>query len=107
MAPIRGRVHIAYVPNKRVVGISKLARVVEVYARRLQIQERMTNEIADAIQTCLQPVGVAVVVEAEHACMSTRGVRTKGANLVTKVMLGTYQRDQALQRNFIASLCLR
>lgn len=91
MAPIRGRAHVAYLPRRRVVGISKLARLVEAYSRRLQIQERLTAEIADAIERSLQPLGVAVMIEASHECMSSRGVRTHGAALVTRAFRGLYR----------------
>lgn len=92
MAPIRGVAHIAYLPSERVVGISKLARLVDVFAHRLQIQERLTAEIADSLDECLQPRGVAVVIEATHECMSSRGVRKHGAKLVTQCFRGVYQR---------------
>ncbi len=90
MAPIRGCVHIAYLPNTKVVGISKLARLVDAYGRRLQIQERLTAELADALDHSLKPRGVAVIVEAEHACMSSRGVRKHAAKLVTRAFRGVY-----------------
>lgn len=93
MAAIRGRAHIAYLPNGRVVGISKLARLVDVLSRRLQIQERLTAEIAAALERSLQPLGVAVVVEAQHECMSSRGVRKHGAMLVTRTFAGVYRTD--------------
>lgn len=98
MAPIVGRAHIAYLPRDRVVGISKLARLVDVFARRLQIQERLTAEIAEALETALQPLGVAVMIEASHGCMTTRGVHKEDALLVTTRMLGVFQ-DQADCRN--------
>lgn len=91
MAPIRGVAHIAYLPSRRVVGISKLARLVDLYSRRLQIQERLTAEIADALDQALQPLGVAVVVEARHECMSSRGVRKHGSLLVTRAFRGVYE----------------
>ncbi len=94
MAPIIGRVHVAYLPTTRVVGISKLARVALGYARRLQVQERLTAEIADAIQEGLQPRGVAVVVEASHACMSARGVLTPGVTMTTSRMMGVFRDDE-------------
>jgi GTP cyclohydrolase I len=102
MVPIIGKAHIGYLPDKRVVGISKLARLVEVYARRLQIQEKMTVQIADTLQEVLQPKGVAVVVEAAHQCMTTRGVHKPGAALVTSRMLGAFRNDQATRREFLA-----
>lgn len=93
MAPIRGVAHIAYLPSRRVVGISKLARLVDAFARRLQIQERLTSEIADAIEGTLQPLGVAVVIEARHECMSSRGVRKHGSALVTRALRGVYRQN--------------
>lgn len=93
MVPIIGQVHIAYLPHKRVVGISKLARVAEIYARRLQIQEKLTAQIANTLQTVLQPRGVAVIVEAAHGCMTTRGVHKSGVTMVTSRMLGAFRED--------------
>jgi GTP cyclohydrolase I len=93
LAPIRGRAHIAYLPAGRVVGISKLARLVDAYSRRLQIQERLTAEIADALDRALEPLGAAVIIEASHECMSSRGVRKHGAMLVTRAFRGVYQQD--------------
>lgn len=104
MVPVLGKAHIGYLPDKRVVGISKLARLVEVYARRLQIQEKMTAQIADTLQTVLQPQGVAVVVEASHQCMTTRGVHKPGARLVTSRMLGAFREDSRTRREFLAIL---
>jgi GTP cyclohydrolase I len=103
MAGIEGTVHIAYLPVGRVVGISKLARVVEACARRLQIQERLTDQIATAVDTALAPRGVAVIVEAEHGCMTSRGIRAHGARMVTKCMIGAYRKDAALRREFLGS----
>jgi len=97
MAPIIGQAWVAYVPNGRVVGLSKLARVVDAYAKRLQIQERMTSEIAFAVQEVLKPQGVGVVVKATHHCMASRGVHKVGADMVTSCMLGCF-RDNALTR---------
>jgi GTP cyclohydrolase I len=94
MAPIIGKVHVAYLPTTRVVGISKLARVALGYAKRLQVQERLTAEIADAIQEGLQPRGVAVVIEASHACMSARGVLTPGVTMTTSRMMGVFRDDE-------------
>lgn len=94
MAPIHGKAHIAYLPTDHVVGISKLARVLNGYARRLQIQERLTAEVAQCIWDNLQPKGVAVVIEATHACMAARGVRTPGVGMVTSRMMGAFRRDQ-------------
>jgi GTP cyclohydrolase I len=97
MAPIIGRAWVAYIPNARVVGISKLARVVDVYARRLQIQEKMTAQIANTIDRVLKPQGVGVIIKATHHCMTTRGVHKPGTDLVTSRMLGCF-RDNALTR---------
>ncbi len=93
MAPILGKAHVAYLPKARVVGISKLARVVHAYAKRLQVQERMTAEIADCIDRVLEPLGVAVVVEATHACMTCRGVETPGVIMTTSRMMGAFRDD--------------
>ncbi len=97
MVPFIGRAHVAYIPNSdgRITGISKLARLVEGYARRLQVQERMTTEIADAIESALDPRGVLVVVEAEHLCMSMRGVKKPGTQTVTSAVRGLFRSDQA------------
>lgn len=94
MVPIIGKAHVAYLPNNYVVGISKLARIVEVFAKRLQIQERMTAEIANIIQEVLQPRGVAVIIEATHQCMTTRGVHNPSVSMVTSKLLGVFQQDQ-------------
>ncbi|WP_076959301.1 GTP cyclohydrolase I FolE [Teichococcus deserti] len=102
MVPIIGRVHVAYLPKDRVVGISKLARVVEAYARRLQIQEKLTAQIANCIQETLQPRGVAVVIEAAHQCMTTRGVHKPGVTMMTSRMLGEFREDAGLRREFLA-----
>jgi GTP cyclohydrolase I len=104
MAPILGRVHVAYLPNGRVVGISKLARVVEAYAKRLQIQEKMTAQIANTIQDVLKPKGVAVVVEAAHQCMTTRGVHKPGVTMVTSRMLGAFRDDPSTRREVLAMI---
>jgi GTP cyclohydrolase I len=104
MAPIIGRVHVAYLPHKRVVGISKLARVVEAYAKRLQIQEKMTAQIANTIEGVLKPKGVAVVVEATHQCMTTRGVHKTGVSMVTSRMLGAFRDDASTRREFLAMI---
>lgn len=93
MAPIRGVAHVAYLPGKRVVGISKLARLVDAYARRLQIQERMTIEIADTLDHVLQPRGVAVVIQATHECISSRGIGMHGVAMVTRRLTGQFERD--------------
>jgi GTP cyclohydrolase I len=102
MVPIIGKVHIGYLPDKRVVGISKLARLVDVYARRLQIQEKMTVQIADTLQEALQPKGVAVVVEAAHQCMTTRGVHKPGTELVTSRMLGCFRNNPVSRQEFLS-----
>lgn len=102
MVPIIGVAHIAYLPSSRVVGISKLARVVEAYAKRLQIQEKMTVQIANAIDTVLKPKGVAVVIEAAHECMTTRGVHKPGVSMTTSTMLGAFLSDSSTRREFLA-----
>lgn len=99
--PIIGHAHIAYLPNKRVVGISKLARVLEVYAKRLQIQEKMTAQIANAINDVLAPKGVGVVIEATHECMTTRGVNKQGVSMVTSTLLGTFKQDPRTRSEFL------
>ena len=102
MAPIIGKAHIAYLPDHRVIGISKLARLVEVYAKRLQIQEKMTAQIAGTLSDVLQPKGVAVVIEAAHQCMTTRGVHKPGVSMVTSTMLGAFREDSSTRREFLA-----
>jgi GTP cyclohydrolase I len=102
MAPIIGRAHVAYLPHRRVVGISKLARVVEAYAKRLQIQEKMTAQIANTIQDVLQPRGVAVMIEATHQCMTTRGIHKPGATMVTSRLLGAFRDDPTTRRELLA-----
>jgi len=102
MVPILGRAHIAYLPNGRVVGISKLARVLEVYAKRLQIQEKLTAQVANTIEEVLQPKGVAVVIEASHQCMTTRGVHKPGVAMVTSRMLGAFRDDPSTRREFLS-----
>jgi GTP cyclohydrolase IA len=104
MAPIIGKAHVAYLPHKRVVGISKVARVVEAYAKRLQIQEKMTAQIANTIDSVLRPKGVAVVVEAMHQCMTTRGVHKSGVSMVTSRMLGAFRDDPKTRREFLAMI---
>lgn len=106
MAPITGKAHVAYRPNGRVVGISKLSRLVDGYARRLQLQERLTNEIALALDEVLQPRGVAVVIEASHGCMTTRGVNQHGISMVTKCWLGDFKSDESLRRELMESIRL-
>ena len=102
MAPIIGRAHIAYLPDKRVVGISKLARVLEAFSKRLQIQERLTAQVANSIQDVLRPKGVAVVLDATHQCMTTRGVHRPGVTMVTSHMLGAFRTDPSTRREFMA-----
>jgi GTP cyclohydrolase I len=102
MVPIIGRAHVAYLPRERVVGISKLARLVDAFAKRLQIQEKMTAQIADTLEEVLQPLGVGVILEATHQCMSTRGVHKAGASMVTSRMLGTFRDDPSTRREFLS-----
>ncbi len=102
MLPIIGRAHVGYLPDRRVVGISKLARVVETYARRMQVQEKMTAQIANCIQDVLEPKGVAVMIEAAHQCMTTRGVHKAGVTMVTSQMLGALREDSKTRREFLA-----
>jgi len=107
MAPISGVAHVAYRPQGRVVGISKLARLVDAYARRLQLQERLTNQIAQALDEVLEPKGVAVIIEASHGCMSTRGVNHHGVSMVTKCWLGDFRDDPMLRRELMDSVRAR
>jgi GTP cyclohydrolase IA len=107
MAPIIGRVHIGYLPRNRVVGISKLARLVEVFSRRLQIQEKMTAEIATCLDAVLKPHGVAVVTEAAHQCMTTRGVHKPGVTMVTSRMLGAFRDNAETRQEFLAAIGMR
>jgi GTP cyclohydrolase I len=104
MAPIIGVAHVAYIPKTRVVGISKLARVVEVFAKRLQIQERFTVQIAEAINDTLNPIGVGVVIEAEHECMTTRGIQKPGVSMVSSCMLGSFRSDPATRSEFMSMI---
>jgi GTP cyclohydrolase I len=104
MVPIIGRAHIGYLPDKRVVGISKLARIVDAYARRLQIQEKLTAQIANTIEEVLQPLGVAVVIEAAHQCMTTRGVHKDGVTMVTSRMLGAFRDNGNTRREFLTMI---
>ena len=104
MAPIIGSVHVAYLPHHRIVGISKLARLVEAYAKRLQIQEKLTAQIANTIDMVLEPKGVAVVIEASHQCMTTRGVNKPSALMVTSRMLGAFRDDASTRREFLAMI---
>jgi GTP cyclohydrolase IA len=102
LAPIIGKAHVAYLPKKRVVGISKLARLVEVFAHRLQIQEKMTAQIANTLEEILQPQGVAVVIEAAHQCITTRGVHKPGVTMITSRMLGAFRTDASTRREFLS-----
>jgi len=104
VAPIIGVAHCAYLPNKRVVGISKIARVIELYAKRLQIQEKLTSQVANAIQDVLRPRGVAVVVRATHQCMTTRGIRKSGVSMVTSRMLGAFRNNESTRREFLSMI---
>ena len=104
LAQISGVAHVAYRPQGRVVGISKLARLVDAYARRLQLQERLTNQVARAIDEVLQPSGVAVIIEASHGCMTTRGVNQHGVSMVTKCWLGDFKTDPDLRRELMESV---
>jgi GTP cyclohydrolase I len=104
IAPIIGRAHVAYLPHRRVVGISKLARVVEAYAKRLQVQEKLTAQIANIINDILQPRGTAVIIEAVHQCMTTRGVHKPGVVMVTSRMLGAFRDDAATRRELLAMI---
>src|ERR1700749_2689116 len=101
LAPIIGRVHVGYLPNNKVVGISKLARVVETYGRRFQVQEKMNAQIAHCIQRVLEPKGVAVVIEAAHQCMTTRGVHKTGVTMVTSTMMGVFRQNDVTRREFL------
>jgi len=104
LAPIIGKVHVAYLPARRVVGISKLARVVDAYAKRMQIQEKLTAQIANTIDEVLQPRGVAVIIEAQHQCMSTRGVHKTGVGMVTSRMLGVFRTDGDTRRELLSMI---
>ena len=101
LAPIIGKAHVAYLPTDRVVGISKLARVVDAYAKRMQVQEKMTAQIANSLNEVLKPRGVAVILEGEHHCMSTRGVHKHGVNMVTTKMLGIFKEDRGMRREVL------
>jgi GTP cyclohydrolase IA len=107
MAPIIGRVHIGYLPRKRVVGISKLVRLVDVYAKRMQVQEKMTAEIAACLNSVLKPAGVAVVVEGAHECMTTRGVHRSDVTMVTSRMLGVFRTNFKTRQEFFAAIKLK
>lgn len=102
MLPFLGRCHVAYLPDKKVVGLSKIPRLVNMYSRRLQIQERLTSQIAEAIQTCIQPLGVGVVIEARHLCMIMRGVEKQRSETVTSAMLGAFRENQRTRDEFLS-----
>jgi GTP cyclohydrolase I len=107
MAPIIGRAHVGYLPTSKVVGISKLARVVDVFARRFQVQEKMTAEIARCINDVLQPQGVGVVIEAAHECMTTRGIHKRGVSMITSKMMGTFRSDARTRNEFLTFIDIR
>ena len=107
MAPIIGKAHVGYLPNNKIVGISKLARVVEAFARRFQVQEKMTAQIANCIEEVLRPKGVGVVVEAVHQCMTTRGIHKSGVSMVTSQMLGTFRKDARTRSEFLQMISAR
>ncbi len=104
LAPIIGSAHVGYLPDKRVVGISKLARVVDSFAKRLQIQEKMTAQIADVIERILRPKGVAVIINAEHQCMSARGIQKPGVKMLTSRMLGEFRENSSTRREFLSMI---
>jgi GTP cyclohydrolase IA len=106
LAPIIGRAHIGYLPRDRVVGISKLARLIDVYAKRFQVQEKMTAEVANCLQKVLKPHGVGVVIEATHQCMTTRGVHKRGVTMITSQMLGSFRSRQETRQEFLAAIGL-
>ncbi|MBO38724.1 MAG: GTP cyclohydrolase I FolE [Rhodospirillaceae bacterium] len=104
LAPIIGKAHIAYLPDRRVVGISKLARLVDAYGKRLQIQEKMTAQIAKTLNDVLQPKGVGVVIEASHGCMTTRGIHKSGLTMVTSQMIGAFREQSSTRREFLSAI---
>jgi GTP cyclohydrolase I len=101
LLPFQGKAHVAYLPKNKIVGLSKLARLVDIYARRLQVQERLTQQIATQLQEILRPKGVAVMIEAQHQCMSCRGVRKPGGTMITSTYLGEFRQDRALRKEFL------
>lgn len=101
LLPFIGKAHVAYLPDKKIIGLSKIARLVEIFARRLQVQERLTNEIAQTLNQCLSPKGVAVVIEAAHMCMQMRGVQKQNSKMVTSSMLGAFKADMATRTEFM------
>lgn len=102
MAPFFGKAHVAYIPNKRIVGLSKLARVVDIFSQRLQVQERLTNQIADSIMEVLEPIGVGVIVEAQHFCMCSRGVNKQGSSTITSALRGAIREKPEARAEFMA-----
>ena len=104
LLPFHGKAHVAYIPNGKVLGLSKVPRIVDMFARRLQVQERLTVQIAETIQEAIDPRGVGVVIEANHACMSSRGVHKHGASLVTSRMIGVFKDDPVIRSEFLASI---
>jgi GTP cyclohydrolase I len=102
MVPVIGTAHVGYLPRNRVVGISKLARIIEIFSKRLQIQEKMTAQIATTIDRVLRPQGVAVVIEAEHQCMTTRGIHKPGVSMVTSQMIGVFRDNEATRKEFLS-----
>ena len=104
IAPFIGSAHVAYLPKKRVVGISKLARITKIFSKRMQVQEKLTAQIANCIQEVLKPRGVAVVVEAQHQCMTTRGISTPGISMVTSQLLGKFRTDASTRREFYSMI---
>lgn len=101
LLPFIGKAHIAYLPNRKIIGLSKIARVAEIYARRLQVQERLTKQIAETLSDCLKPLGVGVVIEAEHLCMQMRGVQKQNSSMVTSSMLGMFKDNPATRSEFM------
>jgi GTP cyclohydrolase I len=104
LAPIIGKAHVAYLPSTRVIGISKLARLIEIFAKRMQIQEKMTAQIANTLDDVLQPKGVAVVIEAQHQCMTTRGIHKPGVSMVTSRLLGAFRSSPDTRREFLSMI---